>query len=150
MIKAILPLLLVMVLTQGTVTQQEEESDLQINWNGFYRCLMEVGPFAQEVRNLINLIKAGKYTEAFQLAMNLFNSGSQIIKRCFQFIKSSEINLQIDRLGFARCIIQNMSIPSIMPRIIIYVNTGNIIQLINLLTDYLKNHPVPNQCKRFY
>ena len=80
-----------MVLTQGTVTQQEEESDLQINWNGFYRCLMEVGPFAQEVRNLINLIKAGKYTEAFQLAMNLFNSGSQIIKRCFQFIKSSEI-----------------------------------------------------------
>ena len=43
MIKVILPLLLVMVLTQGTVTQQEEESELQINWNGFYRCLMEVG-----------------------------------------------------------------------------------------------------------
>ena len=96
MIKAILPLLLVMVLTQGTVTQQEEESDLQINWNGFYRCLMEVGPFAQEVRNLINLIKAGKYTEAIQLAMNLFNSGSQIIKRCIRYIKNSEINLQID------------------------------------------------------
>ena len=150
MIKVILPLLLVMVLTQGTVTQQEEESELQINWNGFYRCLMEVGPFAQEVRNLINLIKAGKYTEAFQLAMNLFNSGSQIIKRCIRYIKSSEINLQIDWQGFARCIIKYMSLPHIKPRIIVYLNTGKIALLIPLLTDILTNFPVPEQCKRFW
>ena len=59
MIKVILPLLFIMVLSQGTM-KIEEEPLLQINWSGLLQCLKEAAPapVAKDVVELIRLIKA--------------------------------------------------------------------------------------------
>lgn len=80
----------------------EEDTQLTFNPDGLLKCLLEAA-YAKEVAEIINMIRNRDYGGALNKALALINSGSQLIKRCIQYIVGASVNLTMDWLGAAKC-----------------------------------------------
>ena len=80
-----------------------EETELTFNPDGLLKCLEEASPVAADVRELIRLIKAKQYEAAVTRAIEVFNNGSQLIKRCGGYIFAS-VNLTVNWVSLGKCI----------------------------------------------
>ena len=80
-----------------------EEEQLMFNPDGLLKCLQEAAPYAKDVVEIINLIK--DFMGAFTKAIALVNAGSELIKRCIQYIVGSEVNLTTNWPNLANCLL---------------------------------------------
>ena len=74
----------------------EEEQQLMWNPQGLVQCLKEAAPFSKDVIEIINLVKAKDYETAIAKAIELINAGSQLVKKCIEYIVSSSVSLSVN------------------------------------------------------
>ena len=93
--KAIIIALLITFACSTKLSVVEEE---QLMWNpqGLVQCLKEAAPYSKDVIEIINLIKAKDYETAIAKAIELINAGSQLVKKCIQYIVSSSVSLSVN------------------------------------------------------
>ena len=70
----------------------EEEQQLMFNPQGLVQCLKEAAPYSKDVIEIINLVKAKDYINAFAKAIALIEAGSQVVKKCIQYIRGQKLN----------------------------------------------------------
>lgn len=62
-----------------------EEEQLMWNPDGLLKCLQEAAPYSKDIIEIIELIKKRDFIKAVAKAMELIDSGSQLIKRCIEY-----------------------------------------------------------------
>ena len=82
-----------------------EEEQLMFYPDGLLKCLQEAAPYAKDVVEIINLIKNKDFMGAFTKAIALVNAGSELSKRCIQYIVGSEVNLTTNWPNLANCLL---------------------------------------------
>ena len=75
------------------------------NPDGLLKCLQEAAPYAKDVVEIINLIKNKDFMGAFTKAIALINAGSELIKRCIQYMVGTEVNLITNWPNLANCLL---------------------------------------------
>ena len=150
--KTLIIALLITFACSTKLSTVEEEQQLMRNADGLVKCLKETSPYAQEVIEIIDLIRRRDYGAALAKAMNLINSGNQLIKRCIQFIVGSSVNFTIDWVGLGRCLLvfgQAAGLGAKLGLAIATLNIPGIIGTVNEIIAYFGGN-VPGQCQRFW
>ena len=147
-------LIIALLITFACSAELSTEEEQQLMWNadGLVKFLKETAPYAREVIEIIDLIRRRDYGTALAKAMALINSGSQLIKRCIQYIVGSSVNLTIDWVGLGKCLLvfsQTGRLGVMLAFEIATFNIPGIIGAVNDIISYLGGN-VPAQCKRFW
>ena len=87
----------------STELNRVEEEQLMFNPDGLLKCLQEAAPY--DVVEIINLIKNKDFMGALTKAIALVNAGSELIKRCIQYMVGSEVNLTNNWPNLANCLL---------------------------------------------
>ena len=82
-----------------------EEEQLMFNPDGLLKCLQEAAPYAKDVVEIINSIKNKDFMGAFTKAIALVNAGSELNKRCIQYMVGTEVNLTTNWPNLANCLL---------------------------------------------
>ena len=148
--KTIIIALLIAFACSVEVVPAEEDTDLMFNPDGLLKCLEEASPVAADVRELIQLLKDKKYDQALTKTLQIWQTGSQLIKRCIGYIQLS-VNLTINWLSLAKCISYAAGGAGIAVEVANAIAARNIGQLA-LLGPKVIAHlgGVPKNCKKFW
>ena len=126
------------------------EEDQQLMWNpqGLVQCLKEAAPFSKDVIEIINLVKAKDYETAIAKAIELINAGSQLVKKCIQYIVSSSVSLSVNWIELGKCIMSVAELFGYGQRLVAALidnNKTEIMSIVSTLSD-----KIPAKCKRFW
>ena len=148
--KTILIALLISFAFSTELSVAEED---QLTWNpeGLLKCLTEAAPYAKDIIELINLIKNKDYGAAFEKAIALITSESELIKRCIEYIVGSSVELTMDWYKLAECLLEvarTLGLYNQLRDAIRMRNIPQLIYIINIIKDRLVLVPV--KCKRFW
>ena len=130
----------------------EEEQQLMFNPQGLVQCLKEAAPYSKDVIEIINLVKAKDYINAFAKAIALIEAGSQVVKKCIQYIRGSEVELTLDWNALGQCLIVYAQAAGLGAALGAALASGNILGIISAckgIIDYFGGN-VPGNCKRFW
>ena len=109
-------------------------------------------PYAKEVAEIINMIRNRDYAGALNKALALINSGNQLIKRCIQYIVGASVNLTMDWLGAAKCLLVFAEAAGLGGALGFAVATVNIPLIIGSIKGIIEQFHgrIPDMCKRFW
>ena len=130
----------------------EEEQQLMFNPQGLVQCLKEAAPYSKDVIEIINLVKAKDYINAFAKAITLIEAGSQVVKKCIQYIRGSEVELTLDWKKLGQCLIVYAQAAGLGAALGAALASGNILGIISAckgIIDYFGGN-VPGKCKKFW
>ena len=130
----------------------EEEQQLMFNPQGLVQCLKEAAPYSKDVIEIINLVKAKDYINAFAKAIALIEAGSQVVKKCIQYIRGSEVELTLDWKKLGQCLIVYAQAAGLGAALGAALASGNILGIISAckkIIDYFGGN-VPGKCKKFW
>ena len=130
----------------------EEEQQLMFNPQGLVQCLKEAAPYSKDVIEIINLVKAKDYINAFAKAIALIEAGSQVVKKCIQYIRGSEVELTLDWKKLGQCLIVYAQAAGLGAALGAALASGNILGIISAckgISDYFGGN-VPGKCKKFW
>ena len=130
----------------------EEEQQLMFNPQGLVQCLKEAAPYSKDVIEIINLVKAKDYINAFAKAIALIEAGSQVVKKCIQYIRGSEVELTLDWKKLGQCLIVYAQAAGLGTAVAAALASGNILGIISAckgIIDYFGGN-VPGKCKKFW
>ena len=126
----------------------EEEEQLMWNPQGLVQCLKEAAPFSKDVIEIINLVKAKDYETAIAKAIELINAGSQLVKKCIQYIGSSSVSLSVNWIELGKCMMSVAELFGYGQRLVAALidnNKTEIMSIVSTLSD-----KIPAKCKRFW
>ena len=129
-----------------------EEEQLMWNPQGLVQCLKEAAPYSKDVIEIINLVKAKDYINAFAKAIALIEAGSQVVKKCIQYIRGSEVELTLDWKKLGQCLIVYAQAAGLGAALGAALASGNILGIISAckgIIDYFGGN-VPGKCKKFW
>ena len=126
------------------------EEDQQLMWNpqGLVQCLKEAAPFSKDVIEIINLVKAKDYETAIAKAIELINAGSQLVKKCIEYIATSSVSLSVNWIELGKCMMSVAELFGYGQRLVAALidnNKTEILAIFRILSD-----KIPSQCKRFW
>ena len=130
----------------------EEEQQLMFNPQGLVQCLKEAAPYSKDVIEIINLVKAKDYINAFAKAIALIDAGSQVVTTCIQYIRGSEVELTLDWKKLGQCLIVYAQAAGLGAALGAALASGNILGIISAckgIIDYFGGN-VPGKCKKFW
>ena len=130
----------------------EEEQELMWNPQGLVQCLTEAAPFSKDVIEIINLVKAKDYETAIAKAIELINAGSQLVKKCIQYIVSSSVSLSVNWSALGRCLMTLAELYGLGQKLAKALAENNLPAIIAVVQELLKliNYKIPSQCQRFW
>ena len=150
--KTIIIALLISFVCSTKLSTVEEEQQLMWNPQGLVQCLNEAAPYSKDVIEIINLVKAKDYINAFAKAIALIEAGSQVVKKCIQYIRGSEVELTLDWKKLGQCLIVYAQAAGLGAALGAALASGNILGIISAckgIIDYFGGN-VPGKCKKFW
>ena len=126
------------------------EEDQQLMWNpqGLVQCLKEAAPFSKDVIEILHLLTAKDYEAALATAIELINAGSQLVKKCIEYIISSSVSLSVNWIELGKCIMSVAELfgyGQMLVAALIDNNKTVIMSIVSTLSD-----KIPAKCKRFW
>ena len=150
--KAIIIALLITFACSTKLSVVEEEQELMWNPQGLVQCLKEAAPYSKDVIEIINLIKAKDYVNAFAKALALVDAGSQLVKKCIQYIKGSAVELTVNWIALGNCLLvfgQAAGLGASLGAALATLNIPGIIAAVTGIINYFGGN-VPAKCKKFW
>ena len=148
--KTIIIALLISFACSSELSVVEEQ---QLTWNpeGLLKCLTEVAPYAKDAIELINLIKSKDYEAAFEKAIALVSSGSEVVKKCIEYIVGSSSELTVNWSALGQCLEAIARRLGLWEKLSTALKYGNIEEVRKIILEILLSiGEVPKECKRFY
>ena len=109
-------------------------------WNpqGLVQCLKEAAPYSKDVIEIIDLVKAKDYITAFSKALKLVEAGSQLVKKCVQYIKGSEVELTVNWQKLGQCLLVYAEAAGLGAALGAALATGNVVGIIAAVNGIIK------------
>ena len=128
----------------------EEEQQLMFNPQGLVQCLKEAAPYSKDVIEIINLVKAKDYINAFAKAIALIEAGSQVVKKCIQYIRGSEVQLTVDWNALGQCLLGVAELYKLEKKLADALAENNFAAILVICQALLKiaNNKIPAECKQ--
>ena len=73
---------LILLFAVASCNQEPEEQSLEMNYNELIKCFTELSPLLPDLMEIIQLIKAGDWTEVAVKSIELVSKGYPIVKEC--------------------------------------------------------------------
>lgn len=129
----------------------DTETEYGLNIEGVIKCIQEAAPYAKDVMELINLVKEGKYTESVSKVISLVIAGSQVVKRCIEYIKTSNIILRNDMLALAKCLVPYLKSYGLDEKLKEAIKENNKHEISKILSGYFYfvRGNIPDACKKY-
>ena len=101
--KAIFLILLFAIASCNTEMQEPEEQLLEMDFNEIIKCFNELSPLLPDLMEVIQLIKAGDWTEVVVKSIELISKGYPIVKECISaFTEPTELTKNLPRIRCCR------------------------------------------------
>ena len=126
----------------------EEEQQLMWNPQGLVQCLKEAAPFSKDVIEIINLVKAKDYETAIAKAIELINAGSQLVKKCIEYIVTSSVSLSANWIELGKCMMSVAELFGYGQRLVAALIDNNKTEIMSIVSKLSDN--IPAKCKRFW
>lgn len=78
---------------------------IPFDWNEFMKCILDTQSIAEDIYELVQLIKNKDYNSIFSVVFQMFLDGNDIVKECVQvFNKEHLLSVNYNRLMLYRCL----------------------------------------------
>ena len=150
--KTIIIALLIAFACSTELNTVEEEQQLMWNPQGLVQCLNEAAPYSKDVIEIIKLVKAKDFETAIAKAIELISDGSQLVKKCIEYIVSSPVSLSVNWPAFGRCLMTLAELYGLGKRLAKALADNNLAEIIAVVTELLRliEYKIPSQCKKFW
>ena len=150
--KTIIFALLIALACSAKLSVVEEEQQLMWNPQGLVQCLNEAAPYSKDVIEIIDLVKAKDYITAFSKALKLVEAGSQLVKKCVQYIKGSEVELTVNWQKLGQCLLVYAEAAGLGAALGAALATGNVVGIIAAVNGIIKYYGgnTPAKCQKFW
>ena len=87
---------LILLFAVASCNQEPEEQSLEMNYNELIKCFTELSPLLPDLMEVIQLIKAGDWTEVVVKFIELVSKGYSVVKECISaFTEPTNLTMMI-------------------------------------------------------
>jgi hypothetical protein len=107
---------------------------IPFDWNEFMKCILDTQSIAEDIYELVQLIKNKDYKSIFSVVFQMFLDGNDVVKKCIQvFQKEKLLSVTYNLKPMYRCLsdLQDLKL-----------KTQGLKELVELVFDLLKNNKI--------